>query len=67
MQSKPSSPMLFLFPSSSMISAKIPGKGRVAQLGFKGVAPGKGVIICPPVSVCHQVSTIAHFEFPISS
>jgi hypothetical protein len=26
------------------------------------VAPGSGVIMCPPVSVCHQVSTIGHFS-----
>ena len=44
----------------------MPGKGRVAEPGFVGVAPGKGVIITPPVSVCHQVSTIGQRSPPIT-
>jgi len=32
--------------------------GRVAEPGLSLVAPGNGVIRMPPVSVCHQVSTI---------
>ena len=28
------------------------------------MAPVWGAIIIPPVSVCHQVSTIGDFEFP---
>ena len=32
--------------------------GVVAEPGFSLVAPGSGVIMMPPVSVCHQVSTI---------
>ncbi len=36
----------------------MPKNGRVAEPGFNGVAPGKGVIRIPPVSVCHQVSTM---------
>ena len=35
-----------------------PKNGRVAEPGFSFVAPGSGVIRMPPVSVCHQVSTI---------
>ena len=35
-----------------------PGSGRVAEPGFSAVAPGSGLIRMPPVSVCHQVSTI---------
>ena len=35
-----------------------PKNGRVAEPGFSAVAPGSGVIMMPPVSVCHQVSTI---------
>ena len=36
----------------------MPGKGRVAEPGFVVTAPGSDVIMIPPVSVCHQVSTI---------
>ena len=32
--------------------------------GFKVWAPGVGVIMNPPVSVCHQVSTMGHFSRP---
>lgn len=35
-----------------------------ADPGFIGVAPGNGVITCPPVSVCQKVSTIEHFSLP---
>jgi len=44
-----------------------PGSGRVADPGLSGVAPGSGVIICPPVSVCHQVSTIGQRRSPTTS
>ena len=44
----------------------MPGKGRVAEPGLVGTAPGMGVTIKPPVSVCHQVSTIGHFSPPIT-
>ena len=43
----------------------MPKKGNVAEPGFVGVAAGKGEINIPPVSVCHQVSTIGQFSFPI--
>src|SRR5260370_2537613 len=39
-------------------SGSTPGNGRVAELGFVAMAPGIGVSIMWPVSVCHQVSTI---------
>ena len=42
-------------PFSSTICGSIPKNGFVAEPGFKQVAPGKGVIKCPPVSVCHQL------------
>ena len=42
----------------------MPKKGLVADPGLVGVAPGKGVISIPPVSVCHQVSTIGHLPLP---
>ena len=32
-----------------------------------GVEKGMGEIIIPPVSVCHQVSTIGAFPFPMLS
>src|SRR5688572_1501533 len=44
-----------------------PGIGNVAQLGLAGVTPAKFEIKIPPFSVCHQVSTIGHFFFPIFS
>ena len=36
----------------------MPKNGRVAVPGLSGVAPGMGVIMMLPVSVCHQVSTM---------
>src|ERR1700716_1603558 len=45
-------------PFSSTIAASTPKKGRVALPGFVGIAPGNGVIMIAPVSVCHQVSTM---------
>src|SRR3954451_9525997 len=49
------------------MSAKIPGSGSVAEPGLVGVAPGSGVIMWPPVSVCHQVSTIGQRVPPTTS
>ena len=63
----PFSPTGVGVPSSSITSATIPGKANVAQAGLIGVAPGSGLIICPPVSVCQYVSTIAHLELPTTS
>ena len=40
------------------------GQGSVACAGFAGVTPAMLEIMTPPVSVCHQVSTIGHFSFP---
>src|SRR6185369_6532788 len=56
-----------LLPSRVMISASTPGKGFVAEPGFVDVAPGIGVIMIEPVSVCHHVSTIGHRFLPIIS
>jgi hypothetical protein len=53
------------FPFSSTIIGCIPGKGKVACAGFKGVTPAIGEIKIPPVSVCHQVSTMGQFPLPI--
>src|SRR6266850_6053132 len=52
-------------PSRVITSASIPGKGLVAEPGFVGVAPGKGVIMIAPVSVCHHVSTIGQAPRPM--
>src|SRR5258706_6391911 len=45
----------------------MPKNGRVAEPGLVGVAPGKGVMRMPPVSVCHQVSTMGQRLAPITS
>ena len=39
------------------MSAPMPGSGNVALPGFNVVAPGSGLIMIAPVSVCHHVST----------
>src|SRR4030095_13981048 len=54
-------------PFSSTKTGCTPGIGKVAQLGLAGVMPAKFEISTPPVSVCHHVSTIGHFFFPIFS
>ena len=36
----------------------MPGIGRWAEPGSRSVTPGSGLIMMPPVSVCHHVSTI---------
>src|SRR5665647_3905312 len=51
-------------PSTSTISGTTPKNGRVAEPGLSLVAPGSGVIRMPPVSVCHQVSTIGQRSSP---
>jgi hypothetical protein len=51
-------------PSASTSCGCTPKNGRVAEPGFRSVAPASGVIMMPPVSVCHQVSTIEHFFLP---
>ena len=55
-------------PVSSTTSISNPGIGNVAEPGFNGIVsiPGKGLINIPPVSVCHHVSIIGHFFFPIT-
>src|SRR5205809_7663169 len=52
-------------PSRSTMSAPTPGSGNVALAGFNVVAPGSGLIMMAPVSVCHQVSTTGHRPPPI--
>ena len=38
----------------------------MAEPGLVAVMPGSGVIMIPPVSVCHQVSTIGQRSPPIT-
>src|SRR2546423_1635364 len=54
-------------PCSSTTAASTPKKGSVALPGLVGIAPGNGVIMIPPVSVCHQVSTIGQRPPPTLS
>src|SRR2546425_2731540 len=54
-------------PLSSTTSGRTPKNGSVAEPGLVGVAPGSGVIKIPPVSVCHQVSTIGQRLAPMVS
>src|SRR6266487_1349215 len=55
------------FPFSSTTTASIPGKEKVPEPGFIGTIsmPVHAPIMMPPVSVCHHVSTIGQFSFPI--
>src|SRR5215208_7214572 len=55
------------WPSRVMTSTSMPGNGLVAEPGFVGVAPGSGVIMIAPVSVCHHVSTMGQRPLPINS
>src|ERR1044071_1711044 len=55
------------FPSSFTTAGSIPKNGRVALPGFVGIAPGRGVIMIAPVSVCHQVSTTGQRPAPTFS
>src|SRR6478735_2990030 len=54
-------------PPSSTTSADTPGSGNVAEPGLVTVAPGKGLIMIPPVSVCHHVSTTGQVPPPMCS
>ena len=51
----------------SITTGLTPKNGRVAEPGLVGVTPGNGVIRMPPVSVCHQVSTIVQRPSPQTS
>ena len=48
----------------STITGFTPKRGLVAEPGLVEVTPGNGLIRIPPVSVCHQVSTISQFLLP---
>jgi hypothetical protein len=49
---------------SSSTTGWTPKNGSVALPGFNGVAPGSGVIMKEPVSVCQYVSTMGHRSSP---
>jgi hypothetical protein len=53
----PLCPLGTSLPVSSTMAAAMPGNGSVHEPGTNGVTPGSGVIMWPPVSVCHHVST----------
>ena len=65
MTSMPPEPLGTSWPTSSTMAAMMPGSGSVQLPGTSGVAPGSGVIMWPPVSVCQKVSTIGHFSWPM--
>ena len=58
MQRLPEASPSSTLPSPSTSCGSMPKKGRPAEPGFIAWAPGRVVIMIPPVSVCHQVSTI---------
>ena len=53
-------------PASSTMPASMPGSGNVALPGLSFVAPGSGLIMMAPVSVCHQVSTTGQRSPPMT-
>ncbi|MNS88016.1 hypothetical protein D3C72_1219750 [compost metagenome] len=65
MTSMPPAPLGRSLPVSSTMAAMMPGSGKVHEPGTSGVAPGSGVIMWPPVSVCQKVSTIGQFSLPM--
>ena len=60
----PPAPLGTSLPVSSTMAVVMPGSGSVQEPGTSGVAPGSGVIMCPPVSVCQKVSTIGQRSPP---
>ncbi|MNY61993.1 hypothetical protein D3C86_1987480 [compost metagenome] len=54
-------------PFSSSSTGCTPNMGWVAQPGLSDCEPGNGVSMMPPVSVCHQVSTMGQRFCPTSS
>ena len=58
MQSRPVTPLPSMtFPASSTTAGCTPRNGSEAEPGFMSFAPGRPVIMWPPVSVCQYVST----------
>ena len=54
-------------PSSSRITGRIPSAPGPQLPGFIGCSAGSVVPMKPPVSVCHQVSTMAASPLPTTS
>ena len=52
-------------PASSTMSAPMPGQRERRAPGFSVVAPGSGLIMMAPVSVCHHVSTTGQRSPPM--
>src|SRR5476649_2202046 len=52
-------------PSRVTTSTLMPGRGLVQEPGLVGVAPGIGLIIQAPVSVCHHVSMMGQRSCPM--
>src|SRR5215472_17218493 len=63
----PPEPSGTVLPSIVTTSGTTPGNGRVAEPGLVAIAPGIGVSMMCPVSVCHQVSTIGQRLLPMVS
>ncbi|EWS65439.1 hypothetical protein Y695_01307 [Hydrogenophaga sp. T4] len=61
----PPAPLGTSMPASSTMAAVMPGSGSVHEPGTRGVAPGSGVIMWPPVSVCQKVSTMGQRSPPM--
>src|SRR5215204_4128623 len=59
-------PLDTALPASSTTSALMPGRANVADPGLVVVAPGSGLIMIAPVSVCHHVSTIGQRPPPMT-
>ena len=49
------------------MAGSMPKKGTVAEPGLVSMAPGNGVTTIEPVSVCQNVSTMAHWRLPTCS
>src|SRR3954463_14105089 len=62
---RPPPPLPTGVPLLSTTSALTPGNGVIAAPGFVDVMPGSGVIMMPPVSVCHHVSTTGQRSPPM--
>ena len=64
MQRLPAQAPSSTLPSASTISGYHAEERQRRRAGLESVAPGSGVIRMPPVSVCHQVSTIGQRPSP---
>ena len=67
MQMFPALPSGTSLPSSSRITGKMPSTAGPHEPGFIGLSAGSEVPRNPPVSVCHQVSTMTAWPLPTSS